>query len=684
MNKPIEILAPTGSWESLEAGVFAGADAVYLGGTSFSARAAAKNYDNQQLIEAVDFCHRRDVAVYVTINTLLKDSEFQQAMDFVRFLCSIAVDAVIVQDIGLFARIKACAPNLPIHASTQMSIHNPAGVRFLEEQGARRVVLARELSLKEIEEIARETDIELEVFVHGALCMSVSGQCYFSAMLGGRSGNRGMCAQTCRLPFDVGGGTGHDLSLKDLSIVDRLSKLQAAGVASAKIEGRMKRPEYVAAVVDACVYAKNGLDIPEEKFRDMQGVFNRNGFTDGYFTEDRGRQMFGTRKSSDVADSKLLARTREIYRTEKKRIALKAELKQQADTVCLTVFDKSGNNVSVSKAIDPGAVPLSADRAAQQLNKTGGTAFYMEDMDIPENGVPLYIKSFNALRREALELLEQDRARRVPITFVDSKDNRSKRHDRSGFKLRAAFRNLEQIPEQFDRYDKIIDKIYLPIKLGAASVKASGIQKETTIIELPRAFFGLSGENWLKNEMADFMKYGYTDFACGNLGSLQLCKELGAKAHGLYGLNIANGHSLNFFQELGLKSAELSMELKHSELPSGDLETGLMLYGRQSMMLLRNCPIKNGKSCGECGGSGRLRDRMGKDFPVVCGRDYAEVLNSLPLYLADIKDRFFFDFGIIRFTVENSVECGKLLQAVLRQEKPDIDYTRGLFQKGME
>ena len=271
----MEILAPAGGPEALRAAVFAGADAVYLGGPAFGARANAKNFSREELAQAVEFCHSRGVRVHVTVNILLKDQELEEALDFVRFLCRLPVDAVLVQDVGLFSLLRERAPQLPLHASTQMSLHTPQGVKLLWELGASRVVLARELSLEEIREIRQACPVELESFVHGALCMSVSGQCYFSALLGGRSGNRGSCAQPCRLPFAAPGGTGHDLSLKDLSFVKELGQLEQAGVCSAKIEGRMKRPEYVAAAVSACRRAAQGEAVPPQLLEDLQAVFSR-------------------------------------------------------------------------------------------------------------------------------------------------------------------------------------------------------------------------------------------------------------------------------------------------------------------------------------------------------------------------------------------------------------------------
>ena len=319
-----EVLAPAGGPEPLRAAVYAGADAVYLGGPAFGARANAQNFSREQLAEAVGFCHARGVRVHVTVNTLLKEKELPQALEFVEYLCTLPVDAVLVQDMGLFSLLRQRAPQLPLHASTQMSLHTPAGVKLLWDLGAERAVLSREMSLEEIEEVHQACPIQLESFVHGALCMSVSGQCLFSALLGGRSGNRGLCAQPCRLPFAAPGGTGHDLSLKDLSFVREIGQLKQAGVCSAKIEGRMKRPEYVAAAVSACRRAADGEEVPQALLDQLEAVFSRSGFTQGYLTGERGRAMFGVRRKEDVtqATEKVFASLRGLYRGENQRVSV--------------------------------------------------------------------------------------------------------------------------------------------------------------------------------------------------------------------------------------------------------------------------------------------------------------------------------------------------------------------------
>ena len=298
----IEILAPAGSVESLTAAVRCGANAVYLGTKNFNARRNADNFDGSALKSAVEYCHQRNVKVYLTANTLVADDEMSSAYNTIKTALEYGVDAFIVQDLGVAKMIRQCFPSARLHASTQCSVNTPDGVNALKELGFKRIVVPREMSLDEIKEIREKTDVELEMFVHGALCMCVSGQCYMSAMLGGRSGNRGLCAQPCRLSFSADNSGSFDLSLKDLSLIDKIKEIESAGIISLKIEGRMKRPEYVAAAVTACKNAVCGnYSARDEKI--LKSVFSRSGFTDGYFTGKR-QDMFGTRQKEDVVSAK--------------------------------------------------------------------------------------------------------------------------------------------------------------------------------------------------------------------------------------------------------------------------------------------------------------------------------------------------------------------------------------------
>lgn len=682
-RRPVEVLAPAGGPEALRAAVFAGADAVYLGGPAFGARAGAKNFSRDELREAAAFCRARGVRVHVTVNTLLRDGELGRALEFVGFLCSLPVDAVLVQDMGLFALLRERAPGLPLHASTQMSLHTPAGVGLLQELGAGRVVLARELSLEEISGISRRCAVELEAFVHGALCMSVSGQCYFSALLGGRSGNRGMCAQTCRLPFAAPGGTGHDLSLKDLSFIPEIERLREAGVCSAKIEGRMKRPEYVAAAVSACRRAADGEGVPGELLERLEKVFSRSGFTQGYLRGQRGRVMFGVRTKEDVAGAteKVFASLRGLYRGERQGVPVELSLAVEDGTLALTVRDRDGHEARAAAPVEEGS--LGRERCLAQLKKTGGTPFLAAQAEAPE-GVPVSVAGLNALRRSALEGLLRVREVGKPIPFTGGPPEELPRHQADGFERRAAFRHIGQVcPEA-----KGCGALLLPLETGLDGLKRlAGEGYPPVFLELPRAMFGQ--EDAVRREMLAKMEEGFRDFVCGNLGALALCRELGARAHGGFSLNITNSRALEFLGELGLVDAELSFEIAGREAASlgGALPRGVMLYGRQAAMLTRNCPLANSKKgCLHCKGPGALTDRMGKSFPVVCrrgGRWGVEVLNSVPLWLGGLPAEGV-DFGVFRFTVEEKAECGRILADYDGGKPLQGAYTRGLFRRGVE
>ena len=387
-KQPIEILAPAGSREQLIAAVRSGADAVYLGAGGLNARRNAENFpDFARLRDAVEYCHSSGVAVHLTANILVRDDEFAAARELVEEACRLGVDAVIVQDAGLARYIRTAAPELVMHASTQASLHTPGGAVAAAEMGFKRAVLSRELSGKEIAAITAVSPIETEVFIHGALCMCVSGQCLFSAVLGGRSGNRGLCAQPCRLPFRVTGDkSGFDgcMSLKDMSHIEHIPALEAMGVSSVKIEGRMKRPEYVAAAVTACRLMRDEGEVPPDIAEKLTAVFSRSGFTDGYFTGKRGRGMFGTRTKDDVvsASPKLLNSLHALYKTEYSRVPVQMNLTATDENKpsVLEVSDGDGHFVRVmgENPQPTRSAPFSGEYAAKILGKTGGTPFFAE------------------------------------------------------------------------------------------------------------------------------------------------------------------------------------------------------------------------------------------------------------------------------------------------------------------
>ena len=693
-HKIPEILAPAGSPEALIAAVRAGADAVYLGGSAFSARANAQNFNDDALKQAVEYCHARGVRVYLAVNTLLLQEELEKALSLIGYACTLPVDALIVQDPGLIRLVRQCAPGLRLNASTQMSATSPAAVKALTRGGFSRVVLARELSLAEIAEIRRETadtPVELETFVHGALCMSVSGQCYFSAVLGSRSGNRGLCAQPCRLPFSVPGGTGHDLSLKDLSMITRVGELVHVGVDSLKIEGRMKRPEYVAAATAACRLSADGKPVPQDLLQDLSAVFSRSGFTTGYPDAKRGRDMFGIRSREDVtgATGEVFSRLHALYKEENRRIPIRLFLRVKAgQPVLLRACDGENNTVEITADERPEPAvsrPIDEERCAAQLEKTGGTPFYAEEIQCEiDPGLSVPVSLLNRLRRDALQALTERRAHREPVAFTPYAIPGGT-HAARPMRLRARFQTAESVPEAAVR----CELVFLPVDAGAKSFAALKARGMNIAAELPRGIFGT--ESSLRQKLRELTELGVTHVWAGTIGAAALARELGMTVHGGFSLNITNTAALGWWREFGLADAELSFELTAAQAAAvGDeLPRGLVLYGHLPLMLCRNCPAANAPGgCKGCETPPNLRDRRGTDFPILCGGGCSEILNSVPLYMADrLHDIRNQDFGVLRFTVENSVETEEILRIFLGLspvEKFPEKFTRGLYYRGVE
>lgn len=690
MDGLIEILAPAGSAESIEPAVRCGANAIYLGASRFSARGSAQNFDYAQLREAVEYCHIRGVKVYLAINTMLRDEELGDALALAEYACSLPVDAIIVQDLGFASLLKQRAPQMKLNASTQMSLHTPAGVRLAQELGFGRVVLSRELSKDEVREICEGTSLELEAFVHGALCMSVSGQCYFSALLGGRSGNRGLCAQTCRLPFKVcGGNTDSALSLKDLSLAKRIGELEEVGVCSAKIEGRMKRPEYVAVAVSACAHARDGDDAPFGLYEDLRRVFSRSGFTTGYWDNELGSDMFGKRSRDDVvsADNAVFARIHTLSRNERASIPLSMNFTMKSGKPSsLTLSDNDGNSFTVSGEVPSVANnrPLTADDCQARLSKLGGTPFYAENFSCDiDDGLILPASEMNRMRREAVEEIMSKRAKKPAIPFSDSSVAPVETHRPQSAQpsLRLHFAYADQIPDNCD----CADLIYLPISTPIEKLEELQDRGLPIGIELPRGMFGV--EESLRKKLREVRDIGILDVWAGTLNAVALAKEENMLVHGGFGLNVANSQSLEALRELGVEDTELSCELTllQSSKLGGELPRGVMIYGRQPMMLTRNCPVKSGgKSCVQCARRGELIDRKDAHFPVRCIGNCTEILNSVPTVLLDRTNEIHnVDFCFMRFTVENPVEIKELLNQSNWKIRPSFPFTRGLSEKGV-
>ena len=688
MKNKIEILAPAGSFESLIAAVRSGADAVYLGAKDFSARASAQNFSLEELKKAISYCHIRNVKVYLTVNTLMFDSELENALELIRMAYISGIDAVIVQDIGLASLIKKHFPHLRLHGSTQMSIHTPSGAKALYEIGFSRVVLSRELSLKEIREIAEFCPIELEVFVHGALCMCVSGQCYFSAMLGGRSGNRGMCAQPCRLPFSLKGGSNHALSLKDNGSIEHINELKKIGVHSAKIEGRMKRPEYVACAARACKEMRDAGSVSKETQQNLASVFSRTGFTSGYLDGKRNSDMFGFRRKEDVISSneKLLSQIRNSYKDEVQKIPVDFTFSAQAGEVpTLSLWD-GVNSVTVSgenPVQDAINLPLTEEKVSALLKKCGGTPYFANNIvSYIQNNVSVPASQINELRREALSLLsdlrgETNRSPLEKISITLPKRQDAKRSPA----FRSRFTHTE-IPPQYKSCQLIFIPLSTPLE-DFSRLKEEGFH---IAAEIPRGMFGK--EEHIREKLHSLKKIGITHVLASNIGAIYLAKELGFSVHGGFGLNITNTAALEWAREYGLADTELSFELKRDQINSlgSTLPRGIISYGYLPLMLTRCCPGCTGKlPCNQCNRQRELQDRMGKKFIFTCDRICTEILNCVPLLIPQKINEFFgIDFHVSRFSVENSVEKVENSPDFSSYNLNSTNFTHGLYYRGVK
>ena len=686
----IEILAPVGNEEMLRAAVFSGADAVYLGFSGFNARTSANNFNADTLKDAVAFCHARGVAVHVALNTTVYGGELPALEQAIRAVAASGADAVICQDLAVATLIGKIAPQLPPHGSTQMSVHSLQGALELKELGFTRVVLARELSMPEVEHITKHCDIETECFVHGALCMCVSGQCYMSAFLGGRSGNRGSCAGPCRLPFEANAlpegkpGRLHHLSLKDNSVIDKLDKLQALGVASAKIEGRLRTPEYVAAAVSACLAGREGRAYDRDL---LKNAFSRSGFTSGYLDGKIDGTMFGVRSEADAEQTKkTLPMLRELYRRERSRVPVKMKLEIEEGGEKLTVTDADGSRAFAYGDAEPQPARTDPTESLHRsLAKTGGTPFAVEDQDITVemDGGPWFIPggAVNELRREALDALLKKREvlRPWPTTeeHVPALPLRTLPPHRT---LRARFESWEQVPE---RALDGIEYFILPI---AQADRVPREWRAKTLLELPRVMFGKLEEDTARR-IAATQDAGFAGYEVSNIAHLRLCR--GLPMSGSFGLNITNQLAAQFYADNGLGSMLILPEVKDSDISTiapthngRPVPTGVLVYGHMPLMITRACPLQNIHDCAHCDKTGVLTDRKAKKFPVRCGLGVRTIYNPVPIYMGDKPGALTVDYGVAYFTLESREEAAKILEMIRTHAPFEGDFTRGLYFKG--
>ena len=686
----IEILAPVGNEEMLRAAVFSGADAVYLGFSGFNARTSANNFNADTLKDAVAFCHARGVAVHVALNTTVYGGELPALEQAIRAVAASGADAVICQDLAVATLIGKIAPQLPRHGSTQMSVHSLQGALELKELGFTRVVLARELSMPEVEHITKHCGIETECFVHGALCMCVSGQCYMSAFLGGRSGNRGSCAGPCRLPFEANAlpegkpGRLHHLSLKDNSVIDKLDKLQALGVASAKIEGRLRTPEYVAAAVSACLAGREGRAYDRDL---LKNAFSRSGFTSGYLDGKIDGTMFGVRSEADAEQTKkTLPMLRELYRRERSRVPVKMKLEIEEGGEKLTVTDADGSKAFAYGDAEPQPARTDPTESLHRsLAKTGGTPFAVEDQDITVemDGGPWFIPggAVNELRREALDALLKKREvlRPWPTTeeHVPALPLRTLPPHRT---LRARFESWEQVSE---RALDGIEYLILPI---AQADRVPREWRAKTLLELPRVMFGKLEEDTARR-IAATQDAGFAGYEVSNIAHLRLCR--GLPMSGSFGLNITNQLAAQFYADNGLSSMLILPEVKDSDISTiapthngRPVPTGVLVYGHMPLMITRACPLQNIHDCAHCDKTGVLTDRKAKKFPVRCGLGVRTIYNPVPIYMGDKPGALTVDYGVAYFTLESREETAKILEMIRTHAPFEGDFTRGLYFKG--
>ena len=693
----LELLSPAGSPEAVVAAVQSGADAIYLGLGGFNARRGAKNFTQEEFRTTAQYCRVRGCKLYVTLNTLVSDRELERAARMAQFVCEAGADAVLVQDLGVARVLRCVCPELTLHASTQMSVHNLAGVYAAAELGLKRVVLARELSYEQIKFIAARSPVEIEVFVHGALCFCHSGQCYMSSVIGRRSGNRGMCAQPCRMEYNMGRRMdGYPMSLKDACLVEHLAKLEDAGVACVKIEGRMRRPEYTAVATE--IYAKaihDGVPPTDKELERLEQIFSRQGFTDGYFTGVK-ENMHGVHTEPDREINKLYAEVRRGYSgPEARRVPVDFYVVVRPnEPVSLMVQDGSGN-----RAISRGPVPESAQRTqltdknvSDQMYKTGGTPYRCREVKTSvEPGLFLTAAALNDLRRHALEQLTQKRAEVPQRKYGNFPRLTSKTAARRRPVVNIQVLAAEQLTPELAELAP--DTLYVPIQLLCERFDAVDpfIGKNVKIAAvLPRVI--TDTETDAVRSMLDKVRERGVKYALvGNLGHIALARQCGFEIRGDFGLNVFNSYTLETLKKAGLVSATASFELRLTQIRdmTKSLDMELIAYGRLPLMVTDQCIIKQSAGGCACQNPASMSDRMGSVFPVMKEFGCRNVIyNAHKLFLADKMDELS-DAGLwalrLCFTGESPRECALVTKTYMGQTKYSPNgLTRGLYYRGVE
>lgn len=621
-----ELLAPAGNFDCLVAAVRAGADAVYVGGRLYSARAYAKNFDIDEMRRAVSYCHLHSVKLYVTLNTLLYDGEIASAVEFAVELYKIGVDALIVADLGLVRVLRAVIPALELHASTQMSIHNVSGADVAHSLGCKRVVLARELSYKDICKVTAECKSEVEIFLHGALCVCHSGQCLFSSMVGGRSGNRGECAQPCRLPYN---GGKYPLSLRDLCLAHHIPKLIESGVSSLKIEGRMKSPEYVYTVTS--IYRRlldEGRAANADEERELMRAFSRDGFTDAYLRGKPEEKMTGVRTAEDKADSRTLSAM--DLSPERVPVIAKAVIKRGMPSVMTLSLPDGSREATVSGDIPSEAInsPLREESVVQRLCKMGNTLLSLDPSSVElelDDGLNLSPASLNALRRACAEAFESEGREILPREMPE----RLEKSTRGATSLHstAVFYNVYTYNALKDG-ERIFDVEIVPLwRLTDGELRRvpDGIAMPPIIME--------SEIDAVRRILSAAKEKGVRYALVENIGGIELAREYGFEPIGDFRLNVMNGYTRDAYSELGIEDIILSPELGAREAEA--LGSREIVYGRIPLMLTERCFMRDLYGCRNCSSVG-LTDRRGVEFPMVREFEHRNLIfNSAVTYIAD-------------------------------------------------
>lgn len=694
----MEILAPAGSPEAVRAAVCAGTNAVYLGFGNFNARRNAKNFTREELEQAISYCHLRGVKLYLTLNTLISDREMEQAAQDAILASELGIDAVLVQDLGMVRVLRQVAPDLPVHASTQMSIHNLDGVKEAADLGISRVVAARELSRGDLAYLCAHSPIEIETFVHGALCMCHSGQCFLSSVIGGRSGNRGLCAQPCRLAYGWGGGLadGHPLSLKDMSLAGHLRQLEEMGIACAKIEGRMKRPEYVYVVTK--VYAdalREGREPTQEELKQLRAAFSRQGFTDGYFTGHKGPEMFGVREK-EPEPRELFAKARTAYEMgEGPGVPVKFYAMIRAgEPVQVGVEDEQGRVATAAGPLPEVARTraVTEQDVESQLSKTGGTPYRCVGVrSLVTDGLSVSLSALNGLRRQVLEDLSQQRTALPERRHAPYKVGARYGNPRQAPQINLSLRRADQL--SFELLKQKPDLIYLPVEeIGdhPDQVREALDRGIPVAAALPRVCFDRELDQ-LGALLETCRELGITQALVGNLGLVGPARRAGMTLRGDFGLQVFNSQAAKEYKRMGFASLTASFELKLAQIRdlSKAVDTEIIAYGRLPLMITENCIIKNQFGKCVCSNVNNLTDRKGVQFPVL--RAFGcrnEIFNANKLFLADrAQDYRRAGLWAIRlsFTTENALECARVLERY-RGEGSYVpnNYTRGLYYRDVE